>query len=92
MKRPTFTLTAWLAVLAASIIGVRAQVLVAWGDNSDGQTNVPDAALHGTIAIAAGDAFSVALTKQDSVLVWGRGMTNVPVAALSDVTAIGAGM
>ncbi len=65
--------------------------VVAWGDNSVGETNVP-AGLTGVRAIAA-HYHSLALKGDGSVVAWGLnsyGQTNVP-ADLSDVTAIAAG-
>ena len=64
----------------------------AWGDNSSGQTDVPDE-LGGVIAVAAGDGFSLALRDDGTVAAWGSnelGETNVP-EELAGVTAISAG-
>jgi len=80
--------------------------VVAWGNNGQGQTDVPVAAQSGVIAIAAGGYHTVALKTNGSVLSWGYyawydddggyhyydfGQTTVPVAAQSGVTAIAAG-
>ncbi len=68
--------------------------VVAWGNNSEGQTNVPFAAQSGVMAIAAGGAHTVALKHNGSVLAWGYnadGQTTVPGVAQSGVTAIAAG-
>ena len=56
--------------------------IVAWGDNSYGQTNVPalPPGLNYT-QVAAGDAHTVALRSDGSVVAWGdndSGQTNVP--------------
>ena len=68
--------------------------LVAWGDNSYGQTNVPAAAQSGVTAIAVGSSHTAALKSSGAVVAWGNnnyGQTNVPVAAQSGVTAIAVG-
>jgi RHS repeat-associated protein len=75
----------WLNVLAPS------QVIV-WGDNTDGQTNVP-AGLTNVVAIAGGQFHCLALTANGRVVAWGLnncGQTNIP-AGLSNVVAIAAG-
>jgi hypothetical protein len=61
--------------------------IVAWGDNSYGQTNVPVGATN-VQAIAAGYGFSLALKTNGTVIEWG-GMA-VP-SGLSNVVAIAAG-
>ncbi len=66
--------------------------VVAWGDNSDGQTNVPSG-LSNVIAVAAGGYHSLALKQDGTVAAWGNngsGQTNVP-SGLSNVIAIAAG-
>ena len=67
-------------------------VVVAWGDNTYGESTVP-AGLSGVIAIDAGDYHSLALKSNGTVVAWGwnlYGQTDVP-AGLSGVTAIAAG-
>jgi hypothetical protein len=44
--------------------------VVAWGDNTFGQLNVP-AGLNDAIAIAAGYGFSLALKRDGTVVAWG---------------------
>jgi alpha-tubulin suppressor-like RCC1 family protein/chitodextrinase len=66
--------------------------VVAWGDNSYGQTTIP-AGLTGVTAIAAGNSHTVALKNDGTVVAWGdnsSGQTTVP-AGLTGVTAIAAG-
>ena len=66
--------------------------VVAWGDNTFGQTTVP-AGLSGVTAIAAGWYHSLALRANGTVVAWGYnydGQADVP-AGLSGVTAIAAG-
>jgi alpha-tubulin suppressor-like RCC1 family protein len=64
--------------------------VVAWGDNTYGQTNVPAAATN-VQAIAAGDGFSLALRSDGTVIAWGQSSaTNIPTG-LSNVVAIAAG-
>ena len=66
--------------------------VVAWGDNSVGQTMVPSG-LTGVTAIAAGSNFTVALKSDGTVAAWGdnnTGETSIPVG-LTGVIAIAAG-
>jgi hypothetical protein len=68
--------------------------VVAWGDNSAGQTSVPQDATSDVISVAAGCAHSLALRSDGRVVAWGdnsHGQTNVPAAAKSRVVAIVAG-
>jgi hypothetical protein len=71
---------------------LNASPVLAWGHNSVGQTTVP-AGLSGVVAIAAGDAHTVALKSDGTVMTWGDdgyGQVTVP-AGLSGVNAIAAG-
>ncbi|HEX5503851.1 MAG TPA: MBG domain-containing protein, partial [Thermomicrobiales bacterium] len=66
--------------------------VVAWGNNGEGETNVP-AGLAGVVAVAAGGYHSLALKADGTVVAWGynsHGQADVP-AGLSGVTAIAAG-
>lgn len=67
--------------------------VVAWGDNSSGQSTVPEQALGGVVSIAAGDAHSLALKEDGTVVAWGHnisGQGTVP-SSLAGVVAIAAG-
>jgi hypothetical protein len=80
----------WLSALNAR--DAEAGMVVSWGDNSSGQTNVPSD-LTNAIAVAGGEAFSIALRSDGTVTAWGDnsfGQTNVS-ADLSNVVAISAG-
>ncbi|MCX6867806.1 MAG: hypothetical protein NTV46_16630, partial [Verrucomicrobia bacterium] len=46
--------------------------VVAWGDNANGQTTIPSAALTGVTAIAAGGDHAVALKTNTTVVAWGK--------------------
>jgi len=66
--------------------------VVAWGDNSAGQTNVPTG-LSNVVSVAAGQNHSLALRFDGTVVAWGgnaSGQTNVP-SGLSNVVAIAGG-
>ena len=66
--------------------------VVAWGDDSAGQTNVP-AGLSNVVAIAAGGFHSLALKTDGSVVAWGDDSASSPScrSGLSNVVAIAAG-
>ena len=83
----------WAVPLAVPVAAAApVSVVVGWGDNYNGQTNVP-AGLSGVIAISAGGYHSLALKSNGTLVAWGYngdGQTTVP-AGLSGVTAISAG-
>ena len=67
-------------------------MVVAWGDDSYGQTNVP-IGLNNVMAVAGGGDHSLALKTNGTVVAWGyngAGQTTVP-AGLVNVVAIAAG-
>src|SRR5215469_8438635 len=69
-----------------------AGVVIAWGDNDEGETDVPGG-LDSVIAVAAGCYHSLAVTGEGQVVAWGsraRGLVDVP-ADLSGATAVAAG-
>ena len=71
---------------------VFAGTVVAWGDNTYGQTNVP-AGLTNVIAVAGGGHHSLALNADGTVVSWGYnayGQASVP-GGLTNVVAISAG-
>ncbi len=66
--------------------------VIAWGDNSFGQTNVPPG-LSNVVAVAGGAFHSLALLAEGTVAAWGKnssGQTDVP-AGLSNVVAVAGG-
>ena len=66
--------------------------MVAWGDNDNGQTNVP-IGLSNVVAVAGGWVHSLALKADGRVVVWGSpyyGIPDVPASA-TNVVAIAAG-
>jgi hypothetical protein len=65
--------------------------VVAWGDNSSRQTDVPSG-LTNAVVVAAGWSHSVVLRADGTVVAWGHpdfGVTNVP-SGLSNVVAVAA--
>lgn len=65
--------------------------VVAWGDDSAGQTEVPEG-LTNVVAIAGGAVQSLALKRDGTITAWGRPAVLIPVpAGLTDVVAIGTG-
>ena len=81
------------APAAAATTGWNGGRVVAWGDNTSHQTDVPAAARSNVNAISGGGDFALALTMDGHVVAWGNdtyGQTDVP-AGLSNTTAISAG-
>jgi len=65
-----------------------AGTVIAWGDNSGGQTNVP-ADLIGAVAVSGGDYHSLALRHNGTLVAWGfngDGQTNVPIDSVRFVS------
>ena len=87
-----FSSVSTLAVVASAValssvaMGQGGQV-VAWGNNGNGQCNVPVAAQSGVSAIAGAGSCTLAL-KDGAILDWGLFVTSIPVAAQSGVSAI----
>jgi len=107
VPEPDETIVVTLTSAVGATLGPRTQTLgtiinddgpvlgrvMAWGNNTSGQTTVPVDAQSGVTAIVAGSNFSLAL-KDGRVIAWGSndsGQTTVPVDAQSGVTAIPAG-
>ena len=89
-----------LPILALAIAGAlatiplssSAQNVIAWGDNTFGQTNVPPSATN-VISISVGGFHTLALRSDGSVVAWGQssnGKTNVPASA-TNIVAVAAG-
>ena len=85
-----------LLAVAGALVGARVAradgVVVAWGDNSEGQCNTPPE-LGVVTAIAAGNYHTVALKADGAVVAWGYnfyGQRNTP-PGIGVVTAIAAG-
>src|SRR4051812_19997791 len=82
----------WIGILAVALsfrIGLLGQNVIAWGDNTFGQCDVPPAATN-VIGLAAGSAFSIALTSDHSIIAGGAA-AETP-ADLNDVISIPAGV
>src|SRR5438105_5116335 len=78
--------------LAASALYNNPGSVVAWGENSHGQTDIP-ANVTNIVAIAAGGFHNLALRNDGTVVAWGwnsDGQLNVP-AELIDGVAVSAG-
>src|SRR5438093_645407 len=85
-------LITFLLVVSLNRVAGGAPALVAWGDNSLGQTTVPNG-LSNVIAVAAGALHNLALTANGRVIGWGHnyyGETTVP-GTVSNVVAVAAG-
>ncbi len=67
--------------------------VVAWGDNTSGQTNVP-VGVSNALAIAAGAYHSLLITSNATVMAWGNnfsGQCTVPAAVTNAVAVAGGG-
>jgi hypothetical protein len=91
IARRFFLGIALAAALSAAASSAFAKGVIAWGNNTDGQINVPPG-LDAT-AVSGGASHSMALKTDGTVVAWGYngyGATSVP-AGLTGVTAISAG-
>lgn len=64
--------------------------VVAWGNNTMGQTKVPDG-LSNVVAISAGNYASLALTADGRVTPWGLPSDQTTISALSNIVAVSEG-
>ena len=93
--RCCFIVSATVVVLASVSTPLAADdgVIVAWGHNSDGQTDVP-APNSGFVAVAGGTFYSLGLKADGSIVAWGAnngaGQTDVP-APNTGFVAVAAG-
>ena len=79
------------AMVMLAACASRAQNVIAWGNNTYKQTNVPAAATN-VVAVAAGAYHSLALRLDGTVVSWGSySGTNIP-ANVTNATAISAGV
>ena len=88
MKRFLATFFGVCACLFFAGENICGQNVIAWGNNSAGQTNVPASATN-VIAVAAGSSHSLALRDDGTVISWGS-TTNADAAG-TNVIAIAAG-
>ena len=92
------TVTAWDAsgntnVCAFTVRGAGSQMVVAWGSNNEGQSDVPEN-LVDVVAIAGGSEYSLALKSDGTVAAWGYAIEGGPCDMpedLTEVVAIAAG-
>ncbi|MBG0816752.1 Calx-beta domain-containing protein [Planomonospora sp. ID82291] len=96
--RRVHALLAAVAMVLATLTAVPSPVhaaaggtVVAWGDDSSGQSTVPDG-LTGVVQVAAGGNFSLALKSDGTLTAWGldyEGVTSVP--GVINATQVAAG-
>ena len=76
-----------------AVLTVGRCVIVAWGEDNYGQTNVPPG-LTNVVAISAGQNFTLALRNDGTVTGWGNnrtGQLNIP-SSLTNATAVAGGL
>ena len=81
---PACSYCAIAVIVLASVSASCAQTVIAWGSNTQGQTDVPPTATN-VIAVAAGWYHSLALRMDGSVVAWGSG-SEVPASATNTVS------
>ena len=91
---PGLTDVVWVAAGGSHSVALGAGgAVVAWGDNTFGQTNIP-ASLTNAISVAAGFNTSFALTSDGRVVPWGddgSGQTNAPSGLTNAFAVVGGG-
>ena len=87
------SILAFFLLAASGVPKLPAQnAVVAWGDNTHGETNIP-AGLTNVVSMVAGNTFVLALKSDGTIAAWGSdisGETNVP-PGLSNVVALAGG-
>ena len=78
-----------LNLLCPATSAAAADTVIAWGDDTSGQTNVPPD-LTNAVAVAAGGSQSLAIRQDGTVCTWGgdsAALTNVPAGLTNVVQA-----
>src|SRR5438876_40042 len=87
-----FVFTVAFLWLGFALAGRADTQIIAWGYNSDGQTNVPPG-ITNAVAMSGGDFYSLVLLSNGTAVAWGDNsvnQTNVP-PGLNNLVAVAAG-